>query len=200
MVLSSGSSRFASACTRGGAAGEDPIGGMADLRDLGTEVEVALDELRSIGRGAFPTPLVDRGLVAAVQSLAAQRPHCPSVSTPGRPAATGRARERGLFLHAPRRSRTPSSTRPARPPSSSRWHRQATTFASRSATTAPASRWQRATAMGCATCMTASRASGGASAWRRHRVRTSVIAVIPLPIRERAAPTGVSHAAGPTQA
>ena len=81
--------------------GRDPIGGMADLRDLGTEVEVALDELRSIGRGAFPTPLVDRGLVAAVQSLAAQVPTARPCRRQGRPAATGRARERGLFLHAP---------------------------------------------------------------------------------------------------
>ena len=52
----------------------DPVGGMRDLRELGTEVEIALDELRSLARGAFPAPLVDHGLVAAIQGLAGQSP------------------------------------------------------------------------------------------------------------------------------
>jgi signal transduction histidine kinase len=54
--------------------GSDPIGGMEDLRELGTEVEIALDELRSLARGTFPAPLADHGLVAAVRALAAQSP------------------------------------------------------------------------------------------------------------------------------
>ena len=52
----------------------DPVGGMRDLTELGIEVEAALEELRSLGRGAFPAPLVDHGLVAALQALAAQSP------------------------------------------------------------------------------------------------------------------------------
>ena len=52
----------------------DPVAGMRDLRDLGTEVEVALEELRALSRGAFPAPLVDHGLVAALHTLAAQAP------------------------------------------------------------------------------------------------------------------------------
>jgi signal transduction histidine kinase len=52
----------------------DPVGGMDDLRTLGAEVEVALDELRSIARGSAPARLVDAGLVAALQALAQQSP------------------------------------------------------------------------------------------------------------------------------
>jgi signal transduction histidine kinase len=52
----------------------DPVGGMDDLRTLGTEVEVALDELRSIARGAAPARLVDAGLVAGLQAVAQQSP------------------------------------------------------------------------------------------------------------------------------
>jgi signal transduction histidine kinase len=52
----------------------DPVGGMEDLRELGTAVDVALDELRSVARGALPGPLVDHGLVAALESLVGSSP------------------------------------------------------------------------------------------------------------------------------
>jgi signal transduction histidine kinase len=46
-------------------------GGEADLlRGLGTEVEDALDEVRSLARGIYPAPLADRGLVEALRSAA----------------------------------------------------------------------------------------------------------------------------------
>jgi signal transduction histidine kinase len=40
------------------------------LRELGTEVNVALDEVRSLARGIYPAPLADRGLVEALRSAA----------------------------------------------------------------------------------------------------------------------------------
>jgi signal transduction histidine kinase len=50
-------------------AGEN--GGAADLlRGLGTEVEDALDEVRSLARGIYPAQLADRGLVEALRSAA----------------------------------------------------------------------------------------------------------------------------------
>jgi len=55
------------AAERDGAMG----GGSARLlRELGTEVEVALDEMRSLARGIYPAPLADRGLVEALRSAA----------------------------------------------------------------------------------------------------------------------------------
>jgi signal transduction histidine kinase len=46
-------------------------GGTADLlRGLGTEVEDALDEVRSLARGIYPAPLADRGLVEALRAAA----------------------------------------------------------------------------------------------------------------------------------
>jgi signal transduction histidine kinase len=40
------------------------------LRELGTEVDGALDEVRSLARGIYPAPLADRGLVEALRSAA----------------------------------------------------------------------------------------------------------------------------------
>jgi len=42
------------------------------IRELGTEVDGALDEIRSLARGIYPSPLADRGLVEALRSAALQ--------------------------------------------------------------------------------------------------------------------------------
>jgi signal transduction histidine kinase len=42
------------------------------IRELGTEVDRALDEIRSLARGIYPSPLADRGLVEALRSAALQ--------------------------------------------------------------------------------------------------------------------------------
>src|SRR5688500_18685202 len=47
--------------------------GNADLiRQLGEQVDDALDEVRSLARGIYPAPLADRGLVEALRSVALQ--------------------------------------------------------------------------------------------------------------------------------
>jgi signal transduction histidine kinase len=48
----------------------DDSGAAERLRGLGTEVEDALDEVRSLARGIYPAPLADRGLVEALRSAA----------------------------------------------------------------------------------------------------------------------------------
>jgi signal transduction histidine kinase len=53
----------------------DPAGADALLlRGLGTEVEEALDDVRSLARGIYPAALADRGLVEALRSAAFQSP------------------------------------------------------------------------------------------------------------------------------
>jgi signal transduction histidine kinase len=47
-------------------------GDTALLRALGTDVDEALDEIRSLARGIYPAPLADRGLVEALRSAALQ--------------------------------------------------------------------------------------------------------------------------------
>ena len=42
------------------------------LRQLGSEIDHALDEVRSLARGIYPSPLSDRGLVEALRSAALQ--------------------------------------------------------------------------------------------------------------------------------
>jgi signal transduction histidine kinase len=44
------------------------------LRELGAEVETALDEVRSLARGIYPSTLADRGLVEALRSVALRTP------------------------------------------------------------------------------------------------------------------------------
>jgi signal transduction histidine kinase len=44
------------------------------LRELGTEVEEAIDEVRSLAQGIYPSALADRGLVEALRSAALQSP------------------------------------------------------------------------------------------------------------------------------
>jgi signal transduction histidine kinase len=46
----------------------------ATLRGLGTEVEDAIDEVRSLARGIYPAALADRGLVEALRSAALLSP------------------------------------------------------------------------------------------------------------------------------
>jgi signal transduction histidine kinase len=48
-------------------------GGSAELlRQLGSEIDGALDEVRSLARGIYPSPLSDRGLTEALRSAALQ--------------------------------------------------------------------------------------------------------------------------------
>ena len=42
------------------------------IRELGGDVDSALDEIRSLARGIYPSPLADRGLVEALRSAALQ--------------------------------------------------------------------------------------------------------------------------------
>jgi signal transduction histidine kinase len=42
------------------------------LRELGSEIDGALDEVRSLARGIYPSPLSDRGLAEALRSAALQ--------------------------------------------------------------------------------------------------------------------------------
>jgi signal transduction histidine kinase len=48
--------------------GGDDGKGAAALRGLGGEVEEALDEIRSLARGIYPSPLADRGLVEGLRA------------------------------------------------------------------------------------------------------------------------------------
>jgi signal transduction histidine kinase len=52
----------------------DPGRGMRELRDLGDEVDLTLHELRSFARGDPPAPLVDHGMLGALQALATRAP------------------------------------------------------------------------------------------------------------------------------
>jgi signal transduction histidine kinase len=52
----------------------DPTAGAALARELGFEAEAALDELRSLAHGVYPSLLIDRGLPDALRSVAAQAP------------------------------------------------------------------------------------------------------------------------------
>jgi signal transduction histidine kinase len=52
---------------------DETDGGSAKLiRQLGTEVDGTLDEVRSLARGIYPAPLADRGLVEGLRSAAMQ--------------------------------------------------------------------------------------------------------------------------------
>jgi len=52
----------------------DPSAGIRAVEELGFEAERALEELRSIAHGVYPSLLADRGLVDALVSLARQAP------------------------------------------------------------------------------------------------------------------------------
>jgi signal transduction histidine kinase len=52
----------------------DPAGSATVVRELGFEAEAALDELRSLAHGVYPSLLTDRGLADALRAVAAQAP------------------------------------------------------------------------------------------------------------------------------
>jgi len=52
----------------------DPVAGVRAVHELGFEADRALDELRSIAHGVYPSMLTDRGLPDALRSIAAQAP------------------------------------------------------------------------------------------------------------------------------
>jgi signal transduction histidine kinase len=58
----------------------DPDAAAEDIRALGAEVELAIDELRSLATGASPSVLTNRGLPDALRALAAQTPTSISVT------------------------------------------------------------------------------------------------------------------------
>jgi signal transduction histidine kinase len=52
----------------------DPQAGMSAVHELGSEVELTLEELRSLAHGVYPSLLSDRGLVDALRSAVAESP------------------------------------------------------------------------------------------------------------------------------
>ena len=54
--------------------GEDPGRGATLLGELGSELEEALDEVRSLARGIYPSLLADRGLVEALRAAGRRHP------------------------------------------------------------------------------------------------------------------------------
>ena len=56
---------------------EDPGRGATLVRELGSELEEALDEVRSLARGIYPSLLADRGIVEALRA-AGRRPPVPT--------------------------------------------------------------------------------------------------------------------------
>ena len=54
--------------------GEDPGRGGALVRELGSEVEEALEEVRALAGGIYPSLLADRGIVEALRSAARRAP------------------------------------------------------------------------------------------------------------------------------
>ena len=54
--------------------GTDPVAGMDAVRELGADVELALEELRSLAHGLYPSLLSDRGLADALHSALSEGP------------------------------------------------------------------------------------------------------------------------------
>ena len=52
----------------------DPIAGRQALAGLGDEIDLALDNIRTLGRGVYPAVLDDRGLADALRSAVAGAP------------------------------------------------------------------------------------------------------------------------------
>jgi signal transduction histidine kinase len=61
----------------------DPAAGARAVHDLASEADRALDELRALAQGVFPSLLIDRGLQDALHSLAHQAPIAIHVSVQG---------------------------------------------------------------------------------------------------------------------
>jgi signal transduction histidine kinase len=68
------------------------------LRELGAEVESALDEVRSLARGIYPSTLADRGLVEALRSVALRTPLPTTVLAETMPARLPRAVETTAYF------------------------------------------------------------------------------------------------------
>ena len=54
--------------------GTDPAAGAQVLDELGDEIDLALEELRALGHGLYPSLLSDRGLADALRSALAESP------------------------------------------------------------------------------------------------------------------------------
>jgi signal transduction histidine kinase len=61
----------------------DPSRGVQMIAELGGEAEAALDELRAVAHGVYPSLLTDRGLPEALHSVAARAPMPVHVHTQG---------------------------------------------------------------------------------------------------------------------
>jgi signal transduction histidine kinase len=53
---------------------DDPVRGTALLKELGRDVDAAIDEVRLLARGVYPAVLADRGLVEALRAAARSCP------------------------------------------------------------------------------------------------------------------------------
>jgi signal transduction histidine kinase len=76
---------------------QDPERGLERLHALGAEVNEAVDEIRSLARGVYPSLLADRGLAEALRAVALRAPIATSVLSDG----TGRypeAVERAVYF------------------------------------------------------------------------------------------------------
>ena len=74
----------------------DPAAGIHDLHELGFEADLALEELRSLGHGIYPSLLTDRGLADALHAVPARSAADPPHGR-RRDAAPDQDRERGLL-------------------------------------------------------------------------------------------------------
>jgi len=61
----------------------DPAAGVEAVHELGTEVDLTLEELRSLARGVYPSLLHDRGLVDSLRSAMSESPLPVHVVTQG---------------------------------------------------------------------------------------------------------------------
>jgi signal transduction histidine kinase len=62
---------------------EDPERGGTLLRELGAEIEEAIDEVRSLARGIYPPLLADQGLAGALRAAALRAPLQTTIDTDG---------------------------------------------------------------------------------------------------------------------
>ena len=100
--------------------GESPARAREMLRRLGDDVEAALNELRSLAAGVYPSLLAARGLTAAIRTAAIESP-VPTRVRVTEPTATRPRWRRRRTSAASRRSRTWPSTRRRRRPWTSRY-------------------------------------------------------------------------------
>ena len=127
------------------------------LNQLGTEVQLAIDELRAFAQGVFPAALGVFGPVPALEQIARDAPIPTTVSGVERSAGSG-PRSKGRSTSAAwRLCRTLTSTPTPRPPRTSGSPREVASSPSRSPITAPDLTLTRSrSAPDCTTCTTAS--------------------------------------------